>query len=877
MALNDWSGNGWAIKVVASELSVTFGNSVRTFSSAEVARLDLKRSWWRWFLTRGDERLGRLRGLSSIDAASMAIALEKLSIAPAIDAAEVWHSAVLKRFAEGRDELRWISRESVDRLLATRPPRGLLDRIRTANLERSLSQAEAAAVGFLEEDLEANIASINAEIMTNELAQKRDFFAAIEKSPLTDEQAEAVICFDNRVQVLAAAGSGKTSVMVARAAYAVERGFVDPENILLLAFNKAAAVELGERITSRFESAGIESSGVRASTFHSFGLDVIGRATGKRPRLAKWLDQGEDVRMVLQIVDDLRDSSATFRYQWDLYRLIFANAPTDLEQDEPDGYDPKSRTSGYRTFAGEIVKSHGERLIANFLFLNGINYEYERSFPWDLADSTHSQYHPDFYYPEVDVWHEHWGLDRFGVPPKRFHGYSEGMEWKKGIHAKYGTTLVESSWGDVLYGDGLAKIKSDLTTLGLKFDWNPDRPITDKWSKPVTNESFARLVRTFMAHIKSNGLTKELIDERLKGEQSNLDGYRTRLFLNCYWKIHEAWEQRLRADGAVDFEDMLVSAAKHLEDGDIDFPYELIMVDEFQDASRARARLIRGLLRSPDRYLLAVGDDWQSVNRFAGADITVMTDFEKWFGSGPQLALTTTFRCTQTICDVASHFVSKNPSQFSKPMRSVHLGPGAPVKVIFSEHDSDALENFLEKLSSEVEDGRVRAARGGKVSVNVLGRYGFQRKEMRQPFPENLDVTFRTVHGAKGLEADFIVVLGLSTGTYGFPSGVDDDPVLAVAMPEADEYPHAEERRLFYVALTRARQQVVLLTPIQKMSPFIVELLNEPSVIQEGMNGIQVEACPKCQTAVLVERKNGKTGKPFFSCSRLVCTFTRNI
>jgi DNA helicase-4 len=177
------------------------------------------------------------------------------------------------------------------------------------------------------------------EILAAELSSWRGFFDTIETSPLTDEQAEAVVCFDNRVQVLAAAGSGKTSVMVARAAYAVRRGFVAPDRILLLAFNKAAATELQERISARLAAAGLDSAGVRASTFHAFGLDIVGRATGEKPRLARWLDQGEDVQMILRIVEELRDTSASFRYHWDLYRVLFANAPTTLEENEPDGYD----------------------------------------------------------------------------------------------------------------------------------------------------------------------------------------------------------------------------------------------------------------------------------------------------------------------------------------------------------------------------------------------------------------------------------------------------------------------------------------------------------------------------------------------------------
>ena len=118
-------------------------------------------------------------------------------------------------------------------------------------------------------------------------------------------------------------------------------------------------------------------------------------------------------------------SSETFRYRWDLYRLVFAPAPTNLETHEPDGYDSAKRRNGYRTFGGDVVKSDGERLVADFLYLNGVEYEYERPYGIDVADASHSQYRPDFYYPTIDVWHEHWGVDQHGNPPAECEGYAE--------------------------------------------------------------------------------------------------------------------------------------------------------------------------------------------------------------------------------------------------------------------------------------------------------------------------------------------------------------------------------------------------------------------------------------------------------------------
>jgi len=409
----------------------------------------------------------------------------------------------------------------------------------------------------------------------------------------------------------------------------------------------------------------------------------------------------------------------------------------------------------------------------------------------------------------------------------------------------------------------------------LEFDWNPDRRPAGERVRQTRHEDLARLVRTFMAHVKSNGWNRESLDERLRRDKRGLAGYRTRLFLSIYWPIHEEWNRRLAAEGSVDFEDMLVRAADHLEAGGVDTPHELVMVDEFQDASRARARLVRGLLKEPGRHLLAVGDDWQAINRFAGADLSVMTEFETWFGPGPQLALTTTFRCSQTICDVASSFVMKNPRQFVKPMRSARRHPGPAVLVVCSESPAEAVSAFLERLATGLGEGSVEAGPDGRITVDVLGRYRFEREVVPASAPDRIEVTFRTVHGSKGLEADYVLVPGMTTGTYGFPSTIADDPVLDLAMPVPEDFAHAEERRLFYVALTRARHQVVLVTSRHRMSPFVVELLEDARVTIEG-DEEPVDVCPECGRGTLIER-SGRNG-PFLGCSTFpACGFTRSV
>jgi DNA helicase-4 len=286
MSTVEWSGQGWTVTVTGTGMALAQASGSMTISSRNAARLEVQRRWFRWELRNEGRPLVRLRGITKTEAAALSRALRLLALTPAIADAVAWHAAAAQLLTGSRIAQRWIPAETVDALVATRPEPGLLGRVRAAECEPFLTADQLQAAGFLDAHLESMVAGTNEQIVAGELSSRRPFFDSIETTPLSDEQARAVVFFDNRVQVLAAAGSGKTSVMVTRAAYAVSRGFVAPGRILLLAFNKAAATELQERVAARFAAAGIDSSGLRASTFHSFGLEVIGRATGKKPRLA---------------------------------------------------------------------------------------------------------------------------------------------------------------------------------------------------------------------------------------------------------------------------------------------------------------------------------------------------------------------------------------------------------------------------------------------------------------------------------------------------------------------------------------------------------------------------------------------------------------
>ncbi|MGW9333495.1 UvrD-helicase domain-containing protein [Bosea sp. NPDC055594] len=784
---------------------------------------------------------------------------------------------------------RWFTHELQASVISTRPTmdaEAIRDRLKEPAVAMRLgpkAHALEQSLSAWEADPRPAWASFNAAHTESELKACKDLLDRVESKPLTEEQAKAVICFDNRVQLVASAGSGKTSTMVAKAVYAIHREFVDPERIVMLAFNKQAAEELAERAAKSFKRVGMEEVMVEASTFHALGLSIIGKATGRKPSVPDWASDGvSGFRKLTDIVEHLKERSPAFRQRWDLFRFVFAR---DLARPgalgKADVWDGQGK-GRIRTAAGEVVKSQEEAMIADWLFYNGVEYRYEESYRHQTADADHRQYKPDFYYPVLDLYHEHFALDAQGLPPAEFEGYLDGVRWKRQKHVEMGTSMFETTSHGLRNGDDFPRLEAELTARGAVLDPDPDREIPEGGRKPMEPAELTGLVRTFISHAKSNCLTIPIMRQRLDGMPEGNFKHRYRVFLDIVAPLLEAWDAALAAEDGIDFEDMLNLAAGHLESGRYEAPYELVMVDEFQDASQGRARLCRALVRKPGRFLFAVGDDWQSINRFAGADVSVMTGFRQSFGHGQELKLEQTFRCPQALCDASSAFVSKNPAQIAKRVRSVIPAQGPVLQAFQVDHMDKlaaAIELFIVKLAEGVRDGIIPPGRSGRISVYVLGRYNADRRYVparKARIDRWVEVTFLTIHRSKGSEADYVILPEMLSALRGrsFPNTRADDPVLTLAMPEGDDFPQGEERRLFYVALTRARRSVAMFTARGQCSDFLRELVEDGAVSITGTDGrvVREESCPACKQGVLVLR-TGPYGE-FRSCSNFpACAF----
>lgn len=732
------------------------------------------------------------------------------------------------------------------------------ERFANADEVRMLHDVKA----FLGNSSEARAAA-NATFIERELVRSREFFDQIEARPLTEEQRRAVVIDEDRNLIVAAAGSGKTSVIVAKAGWLVRRSYKSPSEILLLAFAKDAQSEIQERIQNRLgEEIGSE---LTAKTFHGLGTTIIGEVETRRPSLANVAEDPAALFDLLKstIRDLLSDQSfAKVMVKW--FQSFFALYKSELEFKNLGEYWSYIRANGVRSLKGEQVKSFEECEIANYLYLNGINYIYEQAYEHDTATSARRQYKPDFYLPDAGIYIEHFALSASGNTPPFINQaeYLQSMEWKRQLHRQHGTVLIETFSHEKAAGKLTEALEAKLAVHGVLPSPIPASAVFSILEEQGRVDTFTRLAATFLQHFKGGQQTLAAVRQRAA---STRDLQRALAFLEVFERIFERYEGWLRQRQEVDFHDMITRATEHVEAGRYSSPYRYILVDEFQDISQGRARLLKALLRqNPETQLFAVGDDWQAIFRFAGADIALMRNFGREFGNSELISMGTTFRCVDRIADVATKFILRNSAQIPKKVTSGKKAAEARVHLCFAENNgSDLVKVALERISLEVQQQQLAN------SVLILGRYNHLKPEnlaaLKRRF-SNLDLEFKTIHRSKGLEADFVIVAGLTAGKYGFPSEISDDPLLDLVLAEKEGHANAEERRLLYVALTRARQRVFLLAETASASAFLTELSRDgydvTSLSGATVNKVQ---CPRCTDGQLMRRQ--AEGRVFFSCS----------
>ena len=686
------------------------------------------------------------------------------------------------------------------------------------------------------------------ERANNRFVSKRspDVIAAVQEAlpvPLTSEQAEAIATDEDATLVLAGAGTGKTSVMVGKVAHLVRNQGVSPREVLVLAFNRKAASEIRERLPRDLSTAGV-------STFHAFGRRVIADVEKAEPAIAKFAGDESKLHATLKgILNELLDDPTIANFIAS-YHGAYESA---FDFDTQDEYDSYIRSVELKTLSGARVKSFEELEIANYLTKHGVKFCYERPYEKRTATPEYSQYHPDFFLPDYDIYIEHYALDERGRPPRHWKGYKERVEWHRRTHEKYGTKLIETYSWQHREGILLPELRARLKREGVRFERVSQRELVLQLARQLI-EWLARLLAKFLNHVKTNGLSSEELRARAS-KRGTL--WRNEGFLEVFEQVRARYEQRLQAEGKLDFHDLINRAADYIREGIWGTPYRYVLVDEFQDISAGRMKLLEALRRDDTAYFL-VGDDWQSINRFAGSDVGLVRNCGCYLGHVEERELSQTFRFADGILTPSTEFVRRNPEQWQRTLTSVSGAEDKGITVVADDDPAAGLQRVREDIEA--------SARSKGHSVLVLGRYNTSKDALPSKLPWE---EFSTVHGAKGREADYVVVLDLKDGRWGFPSRIEDNSLLELVLPAVSEraYPFAEERRLFYVAMTRARIGAYLITDPVRPSTFVTELLQQSGSLRQ-IGGLALE-CPRCLSGRLSQNGKNLRCSNYLRCQHL--------
>lgn len=753
--------------------------------------------------------------------------------------------------------------------------------------------------------------SANNQFIQNESAKYDSLFSNIDGKSLDEQQRRAVINDEDRILVLAGAGSGKTLTISAKVKYLYDIKKVNPKEILLISFTKKSAQEMTERIQNKLNIP------VEATTFHKLGLDIIKKANDFRPEIA---DENALSQFVHNFFENEVVNHPDLVKALTEYFAYFLEIPDDLEKHSSLGelyeeeknadletlkskYDREKyikdtgieKSKSYKTLKNEQVKSLEETKIANFLFMNGIKYEYEKLYPFESDDTLRKAYKPDFYLTDYDIYLEHFGISKdFTVPwlsPVEEKKYLDGIQWKRAFHQEHNTRLIETYSYYSSEGILLKKLQEILEQNGVVLK---ARDFTDVFNTVYASKSnkyfseFINLCCTFINLFKSDNFKIEQIEELkkayCKSEPSDFLCERTELFLSIIKIILSEYQNFLASNNSIDFSDMINIAAEKVEAGCEIIPYKYVIVDEYQDISKSRFNFLKAIVDKTNAKLFCVGDDWQAIYRFAGSDISLFTDFEKYFGYTKILKIEKTYRNSQNLIDEASRFVLQNPLQLKKQLRSDKKLEYPLVFWGYDEEPYKALAQSINKIISEF---------GINSSILILGRTNHDKDILKKSglfrFSMNnrkevidyikapeVQIDFLSVHKSKGLEADNVILLNFKNDKLGFPNQIADDDVLNLVLTNAEKYKFAEERRLFYVAITRTKNRTFVLTDNKNPSPFFKEFKESDSVCFVNIKKMETEKqtlCPLCKTGTLY--KVAHEGRYFVGCSNYPkCNYT---
>ena len=698
------------------------------------------------------------------------------------------------------------------------------------------------------------------------LYERKNFYEKIESNPLTEQQRQAVIRNNDLNLVLAAAGTGKTSVIVVKALDLIDSGMATSDEILILAYNNAAAKELKERLMVRSAAANLNfEKPPTISTFHALGKKILKNSRVNTDLIEFVKDSKKLELWVTNWLGEYisKTPASLFKFLELSYQPI---NPFDFKNKAE--YDAYIRDNEYRTLQGERVRGYQELLIANWLFLNGISYEYEAAFITKRRIEEGIDYHPDFHITNTNIYLEHFGIDRKGRtrPDINREQYNKEIILKRELHKESETVLLETYHYDWQEGVLEEKLRKIIEEQGINIIPKSEKEIFAAInSLGILDENAKRYLKCLQA-IRVERLDKKNISKRLKANSI----FHATKYADLLEDLHEAYKSQLLKDEKIDFDDMIIESTKLIKNQTFKPQWKYILVDEFQDISMSRMDLIKALINfGPTPILTAVGDDWQSIYRFSGGKLELTTRFEKLVGVFSLTKLERTYRYNNSIAKVAGLFVMQNPEQYKKDVISHKKVDSSQVFLIDSSGKSNqSLDGRILQVVNKIKENDERG------TIAILARYNYlldnAKSKIRTEFRDMSGFNFWTFHGSKGLEADYCILIGFSQGKTGFPNENKEDAVVEALLPTLDSFPHSEERRLLYVAITRAKQKCYIIADAMAPSEFVNELIAPKFDVHIASDKFKdtyraIFKCPRCSTGFF-KLNEGAFGS-FYSCT----------
>jgi superfamily I DNA/RNA helicase len=674
--------------------------------------------------------------------------------------------------------------------------------------------------------------------------------AITDLSALNELQHEAVISEEKRLLVLAGAGSGKTKTLLQKIVYLIEEKGVSPSDILAITFTKNAANEMIDRLIVSADTSGqyekilldkrlspqekekvryqqrkkyrwIDNLTIR--TFHGFCYNTL-RNDGVREFDNKFriisddksINENEEIlkyvapETIIEVFHKLLiEQCDDTNYLIQLKRYVLDYIVDRIHIDRSKRFDLHEDNRFYTTLDGTKVRSKSEQFIADWLFRHNIKYVYEPEL--NVKDFT---FHPDFYVPEADLYIEH--ISNKSAPIK-----NKEEQFKKG------ELLLVKTYEDVthdstLFNQTLENIVKNrlpanyLFTVALNYNEEFNCYHEDL-------KDFIRLIMRVTDMIKVEDFNiDDILTKVSKSELTKDQHERVRNFYELAIPIVKKYNNYCINKSYLDFNDLIsrcTSLFRNYDDivNKFRIKYKYILVDEFQDVNNLQVELIK-LLLTEQTQLFCVGDDWQSIYGFRGSNVSYIIEFEKHFPSSMVIKLNLNYRSTQNIVNASNEVIKHNKFKIEK---EIHAAKKSEHKiVVFSGSNEEeniqfCAEKIKELLKSEL------------VSEDILFLY--RRSKMYKPYQavfkkKGIKVQNKTIHAAKGLEAKVVFILGLTEGSGGFPDIWLEDRIFQVIKPSNRDLLLEEERRLFYVAITRAKEKLFLITEKGNESDFLKEI-----------------------------------------------------